>query len=324
MQNLMPPIDTPDKIFHNGNPLTGEKGTIVTAEHLNNTQSAIRDAQSELIEVLKAAQVAPDPTKTGQLLAAFKLVFLSRSSPFSDIKADGVAAVLSALGNLGISSAVENLIINGGFNVNQRGYASGASLAAGAYGHDRWKAGTGGAAYTFGASPETISITSGSLIQVIEGVNNPGGSISVVWEGTAQCRINGGAFSASPLVINNLVAGANLTVEFNNGTLSRVQCSQGTVPFAYRRRHYPLELALCQRYFQYSSNGTVGTYSPNGGESHTYWFMKVVMRTAPTVTLNGGVGIPYKVTPDFVDVYQTTSDTTHYAVIKEISLSAEI
>lgn len=38
MRPLMPPVQTPDNLFHDGNPLTGELGTIVDAEHLNNVQ----------------------------------------------------------------------------------------------------------------------------------------------------------------------------------------------------------------------------------------------------------------------------------------------
>lgn len=32
MQDIMPSIDTPDNHFHNGNPLTGARGTIVPAD----------------------------------------------------------------------------------------------------------------------------------------------------------------------------------------------------------------------------------------------------------------------------------------------------
>lgn len=322
MQNLMPPIDTPDKIFHNGNPLTGEKGTIVTAEHLNNTQSAIRDSQSELIEVLKAAQVAPDPTKTGQLLAALRLVFLSRSSPFSDIKADGNVA--AALANIGLQAASDNMIINGSFIINQRGYSSGNAIAAGSYAHDRWKAGSGGAAYSFGTTAETITITSGTLIQAIEGINNYGDPITLVWDGTAQCRVNGGAYSASPLMVNNLTVGSNITIEFGTGTVARVQCSPGVVPFRYRRRQYGDELRLCQRYFQVSSSGTTSTFAANGTDAHVSWFMKSTMRTAPTVLLSGGNGTVYQSSPDYVDVKLTASNAQNYAVIVNISCAAEL
>ena len=103
MQSLMPPIDSSDNLFHNGNPLTGEKGTIVTADFLNNTQSAIRDAQTELIAVMTAAGLKPDSATAGQLLTSLKKLFLIRSNAFSDIVADGAAAVTTALTNLGLS-----------------------------------------------------------------------------------------------------------------------------------------------------------------------------------------------------------------------------
>ncbi|WP_150182524.1 phage tail protein [Enterobacter asburiae] len=102
MRPLMPPVQTPDNLFHDGNPLTGELGTIVDAEHLNNVQGAVRDAQSELITVLTAAGINVDPSKQNQLLTALKALLLSRSNPFADIKSDGAAAIATALSNLGL------------------------------------------------------------------------------------------------------------------------------------------------------------------------------------------------------------------------------
>lgn len=102
MRPLMPPVQTPDNLFHDGNPLTGELGTIVDAEHLNNVQGAVRDAQSELIAVLTAARINVDPSKQNQLLTALKALLLSRSNPFADIKSDGAAAIATALSNLGL------------------------------------------------------------------------------------------------------------------------------------------------------------------------------------------------------------------------------
>lgn len=79
MRPLMPPVQTPDNLFHDGNPLTGELGTIVYAEHLNNEQAAIRDTQSELIAILTAAAMEPAST-AGQLLAALNKLY----APFND------------------------------------------------------------------------------------------------------------------------------------------------------------------------------------------------------------------------------------------------
>lgn len=80
MQDLMPPVDTPDKLFHDGDPTQGIEGTIVTAEWLNDSQGATRDAQQELKNVLAAAQIVPDETKQNQLLTAINALISSAIS----------------------------------------------------------------------------------------------------------------------------------------------------------------------------------------------------------------------------------------------------
>ena len=100
MQNLMPPINTPDQLFHDGDPTQGIEGTLVTAGYLNNQQGATRDLQQELLNVLGGAHIQPDPKKTDQLLTARRALLLSRKHPFGDIKLDGT--VQKALENLGL------------------------------------------------------------------------------------------------------------------------------------------------------------------------------------------------------------------------------
>ncbi len=100
MQNLMPPINTPDQLFHDGDPTQGIEGTLVTAGYLNNQQGATRDLQQELLNVLGGAHIQPDPKKTDQLLTALRALLLSRKNPFGDIKSDGT--VKTALENLGL------------------------------------------------------------------------------------------------------------------------------------------------------------------------------------------------------------------------------
>lgn len=103
MQNLMPQINTPDKLFHDGDPTQGIEGTIVTADYMNNQQGATRDLQQELLNVLGDAHIQPDPKKTDQLLTALRALLLSRKNPFADIKSDGT--VKTALENLGLGEA---------------------------------------------------------------------------------------------------------------------------------------------------------------------------------------------------------------------------
>ncbi|EJJ0971935.1 hypothetical protein NIN59_004525 [Escherichia coli] len=114
MQNLMPPINTPDQLFHDGDPTQGIEGTLVTAGYLNNQQGATRDLQQELLNVLGGAHIQPDPKKTDQLLTALRALLLSRKNPFGDIKSDGT--VPTALENLGLGEAAKR---NVGTGTNQ-------------------------------------------------------------------------------------------------------------------------------------------------------------------------------------------------------------
>lgn len=63
--------------------------------------------QTELLNLLKEAGIDPDKANHAQLLAAMKKLFLTRSNPFADIKADGADAVAIALSNLGLGTAAE-------------------------------------------------------------------------------------------------------------------------------------------------------------------------------------------------------------------------
>lgn len=81
MRPLMPPVQTPDNLFHDGNPITGELGTLVEAQHLNNVQATARDIQSELISILAAAAKVPDSSSVHQVLDALRAIFAPINSP---------------------------------------------------------------------------------------------------------------------------------------------------------------------------------------------------------------------------------------------------
>lgn len=72
--------------------------------------------QSELLNILRAAGLDPDKMDNTQILAALKKLFLSRSNPFGDIKADGEAAIATALANLSLGEAAKR---NVGTGANQ-------------------------------------------------------------------------------------------------------------------------------------------------------------------------------------------------------------
>ena len=177
-------------------------------------------------------------------------------------------------GNLVISQinggpiGVINAIINGNFQVNQRGVSGTVTLAAGAYGHDRWKAGASGCTYTFATvnNVTTLTITAGSLIQVIEGINLYSGTYALSWSGTAQGKIGAGSYSGSG-VTGSVTCGTNLNIEFNTGTLSLVQFEPGTVATPFERRDYGRELMMCQRYFYKTTGGSNTRHAISGNGS---------------------------------------------------------
>lgn len=96
MKPLMKPIDTPDQVFHDGNPSTGELGTICSAEWLNDTQAAIRDIQAECIAILRANGFEPDETKRDQLWEAIQAAIKSKV-PAASLVGAGIVQLSSSV-----------------------------------------------------------------------------------------------------------------------------------------------------------------------------------------------------------------------------------
>lgn len=145
-----------------------------------------------------------------------------------------------------------NKIINGGFNINQRGYVSGAAVGAGLYGLDRWKMAGSADTLTFSTTNNKTTVTipaSKVLQQVVEGLNLQTGTYTLSWEGTAQGKIGAGSYGASGIT-GSITGGANTTIEFGPGTVANVQLELGSIATAFEQRLYGTELALCQRYYE--------------------------------------------------------------------------
>jgi hypothetical protein len=204
----------------------------------------------------------------------------------------------------------KNLIINGDMAINQRVVTGTVSLLAGAYGHDRFKAGAAGATYTFAttANVTTITITAGSLQQVVEGLNIQSGTHTLSWTGTAQGKIDAGSYSASG-VTGTLTGGTNATVEFNTGTLTKVQLEVGTTATDFEHLQYGTQLALCQRYFQILLGG-IGTGFNSTTIARVSWSYTTRMRASSTLAAVG--------TPQFLTGSATidlSSIGTNYSTI---------
>ncbi|MCK5127653.1 MAG: hypothetical protein KAR42_15455 [candidate division Zixibacteria bacterium] len=179
----------------------------------------------------------------------------------------------------------ENLLI-GNFSINQRGVSGTVILGAGVYGHDRFKAGSGGCTYTFATSNNvtTITISAGTLIQEVEGLNIESADYVLSWQGTAQAQIDSGGFGDSGLVADTLVGGTSAIIEWGTGTISLPQLEKGVIPTDFVPRLIGDELALCERYFQ-----ALTTRVESATQQGTIIIFHTEMRATPTVS-GGGAG----------------------------------
>lgn len=206
----------------------------------------------------------------------------------------GEARAALGLPNTGQLAGLRNVIINGNFGVNQRGYVSGSAVgAANTYTLDRWRVVTSGQALTFAASGNGNSATApaGGLEQVIEGINIGGGDYVVNWTGAGTCTVNGTARAKGATF--TLTANTNATVRIV-GVVSQLQIEPGAVATPFEHRPIGLELALCQRY---RCNGAIVAIPiPNSLlVAPASARFPVEMRASPTVILSDDAGATTRV-----------------------------
>lgn len=195
----------------------------------------------------------------------------------------------AALGlpNAGSISGVRNLLINGNFAINQRGYVSAAATSgANQYTLDRWRVVTSGQNLAFSASGNGNEVTApaGGLEQVIEGASIEGGTYVINWSGTATATVGGVSRAKGDAF--TLTENSNVTVRFSSGTVSNAQIERGSVSTPFEQRPYGLELSLCQRYCFVAPAGWVGGFdwaaSTAAAYVHSIGYFPVAMRAAPT------------------------------------------
>lgn len=164
--------------------------------------------------------------------------------------------------------AVENMLINCNVPIINQDVFAGGAMAAGAYGYDMWKAGTGGCNVSINLTTGVFTHTSGSLQQIVESpanawgspltlsVSNPSGNISVSIGG-ATGTITAGSGRRSVTVTPT--GSGNMTVQLTatGVTYSLPKLERGSVatPFAYRPVEQ--ELAMCLRHYEKSFNQAI-------------------------------------------------------------------
>lgn len=179
-----------------------------------------------------------------------------------------------------------NVVINGGFNVNQRSYVSGAAVGANLYGHDRWKMAASGDTYTFSttANKTTVTIPASKVLQqVIEGVNLVTDTYTLSWEGTAQGKIGAGSYGSSGIT-SSITGGTNTTIEFGPGTVTNVQLERGSKSTPFEVRNVGLEVSLCQRYCEVVVACVAG-YANAASAQMASPLVFVTKRATPTASL---------------------------------------
>lgn len=180
----------------------------------------------------------------------------------------------------GASGAGPNLLINGDFVINQRGFAGGA-LAAGAYGFDRWKAGSAGATLTVAGF--TATLAAGAIQQVVEpsqfgfaslastqltlSVEAPSADLAVTI-GSATGTILAGSGRRSVTLTTGAGDTGNLLVQVARATagsltFARIKLEAGATATPWQAQTAANELRLCQRYCQTSYPAGVAPGSAN-------------------------------------------------------------
>lgn len=299
-------------------------GTIALSSSVDNEITRATSAEGALATALSTEAAARAAAVTAEATARTAAIAAEATRATTAEGANATAALAAA----GIG---RNRIHNGGFGINQRAQVSGVALGAGAYGHDRWKAGAGGCTYTFTQTQPTtvITITAGTLQQIIEALTVEGGSYTLSWIGTATARINAGSYLASPITVTGLAANTAITVEFNTGTVDRAQLEPGSTASVFARRSLRYELAECQRFYQVGQIVMNGYAGAGATVTHTYPF-PVMMRAFPTLTiatvtnLNCGTASGATISPAAADFSTAVTALGQFQFAASFTTSADL
>lgn len=222
--------------------------------------------------------------------------------------------------NGGPLGGLRNLLINGGFTINQRGFAGGV-LTEGAYGFDRWKAGAGGC--TLSVSDGVVTLT-GAVAQIIEAPDLAGQTVTLsVEDPDADLAVSVGGASGT-ISAGSGRRGVTLTVpsgETGNiavritvaaeTSFRRAQLEIGPLATPFERRPIGLELGLCRRYFQRFGGGDPDENIVLGCVTATTLWRGALafdppLRVAPSATINGGFTLLGAPSPSGLSFAQAT------------------
>lgn len=154
---------------------------------------------------------------------------------------------------MAMQNTAPNYFMNPLFRGNSRQLSGTISLSAGARGHDCWKAGAAGCTYTISGS--TLTITAGTLIQVLDGKNFLSGAAgagldyyTITNDGSAPYSVvpAGPNYTGTTTFLASI--GSNVTVEFTAGTIENPRMALGSYSPAFYVPPVSLERAALDYY----------------------------------------------------------------------------
>ena len=202
------------------------------------------------------------------------------------IGADVLSPTGDGSGLTGITSTPnKNILDNAAGQINQLSVSGTVTLSAGETGHDRWVAGASGCTYTFSTTNNitTFTISAGSLIQVVRSERIKPGDHSLSWSGTSQGRFDSDSYADSSIT-KNLAGSADITVEFDTGTLSQPKLEIGDTNTAFEIPPTG-DLEECRKYIQLRGRGLFGNVQTASNAQLAGEFTPH-MHGVPTITLN--------------------------------------
>jgi hypothetical protein len=185
-------------------------------------------------------------------------------------------------------AGVRNVIINGDFRVNQRGYAGGATAGANEYTFDRWRVITTGQAlsWTNDGNGRLVTVPAGGLEQLVWANEMMVTSWGINWEGSANCTVNGTAATKGQIL--TLPLATQVSIKFFSGTLTRVRLEPDRAQ-PWEPRPLSVETALCQLYYE-QTDAVITLYS--GATSSTATIrLRGPKRVPPTFTISTATGV---------------------------------
>lgn len=191
------------------------------------------------------------------------------------------------------SLSSENMLISCGIPVNQSLFAGG-NIAAGAYGYDIWKAGSGGCNLSISSTTGLFTHNSGSIQQIIESpimawgnaltfsVENPSADITVSVGGSSAVITSGSgrrSVTITPTGSGNMI----VQITASGATYLRPKLERGQSPTPFVPVPYAIDLLMVQRYYEVGKIYLFGCVGASGGWNSVQCDFKSQKRTVPTM-----------------------------------------